>query len=254
MAKKKRPAQNRTVKPPKGYAKVPGSERRPATGARLIGPAAPRSTLSVTIRLRRRRDSPPLARCKALVETPPSDRQYLSRADFAQAYGASKSDVEKVIRFVEANRLKVKEISSARRAIVVSGRVSDMERAFAVKLNRYRTPVQSYRGREGCIHLPKVLRPIVTGVFGLDNRRMAHRASTPAGKGAITPPKVAALYEFPTPADATGQTIGIIEFGGGIVIDPMTGRMPDLDASFAKLKIPISRPPTFVGRPRMMGG
>jgi kumamolisin len=84
-----------------------------------------------------------------------------------------------------------------------------MNRAFTVDLGRYESPDEAYRGREGPIHLPDDLAGIVEGIFGLDNRRASrpHAITT-------TPTQVAGLYSFPS-GKATGQTIGIIEFGGG---------------------------------------
>ena len=43
-----------------------------------------------------------------------------------------------------------------------------------------------------------------------------------------TPPEIAAAYGFPTDVDGTGQTVAIIELGGGF-------RTDDLDAYFAGL-------------------
>jgi kumamolisin len=58
------------------------------------------------------------------------------------------------------------------------------------------------------VHLPNDLVEIVEGVFGLDNRRAAR------SHAATTPPIVAGQYSFPA-GDGTGQTIGILELGGG---------------------------------------
>jgi kumamolisin len=67
-------------------------------------------------------------------------------------------------------------------------------------------------------------------VFGLDDRPMARRASTssgPPGASTLTPPQVAKLYNFPA-GSAAGQTIGILEFGGGY-------DLTDIDAFFSGL-------------------
>ena len=96
-----------------------------------------------------------------------------------------------------------------------------MNRAFAVDLGNYESPHGNYRGREGAVQMPTEVNEIVEGVFGLDNRRMARsfavrgpaQATTP-----LTPPQVAKLYDFPAiPPTAAGQTIGLLEFGGGFI-------------------------------------
>jgi kumamolisin len=47
---------------PEGYRRLEGSERRPAAGAKLLGPADANEQVSVTITLRRRPDGPPVRR------------------------------------------------------------------------------------------------------------------------------------------------------------------------------------------------
>lgn len=130
-------------------------------------------------------------------------------------YFADPEDLDKVSEFAKSMGLTVKEINSTRRTVKVSGTVKQMNKAFAVKLGRYRSPEETYRGREGFVSLPKSIADLVEGVFGLDNRRMAKRASAPARSTGLTPPQVAKLYNFPNPSNASGQTIGLLEFGGG---------------------------------------
>lgn len=78
------------------------------------------------------------------------------------------------------------------------------------------------RMRCGSIYIPSNLLNIVIGVYGLDNRPQAsphviRKTSFP--KDVLKPPgfdgnQLATIYDFPA-ADGTGQTIGIIELGGG---------------------------------------
>ena len=57
--------------------------------------------------------------------------------------------------------------------------------------------------------------------------------TAPAGpSNLLSPPVVASLYNFPPGADGRGQTIGIIEFGGGF-------DQKDLEQYFATLKLPV---------------
>jgi kumamolisin len=90
--------------------------------------------------------------------------------------------------------------------------------------------------REGAIHLPASLTGLVEAVLGLDNRpqaqphfrvRQPHAASA-AAPSSYTPPQVAQAYKFPAKASGSGQTIGIIELGGGY-------RQTDLTAYFKTL-------------------
>jgi len=81
------------------------------------------------------------------------------------------------------------------------------------------------------------LDKVVEGVFGLDNRPFArsHTSRRHIGLDAqfagYKPTQVAQFYNFPTGVDGTGQTIGIIELGGGY-------RTADLTAYFKQVGVP----------------
>ena len=76
-----------------------------------------------------------------------------------------------------------------------------------------------HRYREGRLMVPAGLEGIVLAVLGLDNRpqasphfRLSKQAAAPSS---YTPLQVAQAYQFPAGTDGTGQTIAILEFGGG---------------------------------------
>lgn len=204
---------------PEGYRALAQSARQPATGATRIGSADPKEILSVSIRVRPRPDGPALPDPKELAATPRTERKHLSREEFAAAHGASQSDLDQIAAFAKAHGLTVIETSAARRTVVLSGTVAQMNSAFAVDLGHYQTAAGTYRGREGDVHVPASLAGIVEGVYGLDNRPVLRPlfvgAASPLGVTPLTPPQVAKLYDFPASPTAAGQTIGIIEFGGG---------------------------------------
>jgi kumamolisin len=205
---------------PSNYKRLEMSERKPALGARRVGPADPKEILSVSMRVRRRPDAPALPDMNEWA-TPVGARKFFSREEFAARYGARQDDLDRAAEFARDHGLALVESSIARRTVVVSGTVEQMSRAFAVELSRYESPTQQYRGRDGYVHLPADLVGIIEGVFGLDNRQMARplfrRSVKPAQLTApLTPPQVAKLYGFRPPAqNRSGQTIGLLEFGGG---------------------------------------
>jgi kumamolisin len=173
----------------------------------------------VSIRVRKRVGSPALLGMKE-VAAGSGQAGRVSREEFAAKFGASEADLELVAEFGRANGLKVVESSAVRRVVVLAGTVEQMNRAFAVELGQYESPRGNYRGREGPVHLPEDLAEVVEGVFGLDNRRMAVRMG--GGGNAlptVTPREVAGLYNFPLAMGARGQTIALVEFGGGYRTD-----------------------------------
>jgi kumamolisin len=195
-------------------------------GATRSGPADPDERASVSVCLRSRSGSPGLPDLSRAGPSRP-DRQFarLTRAEFAAVYGADSADIAAVAAFAAEHGLTVEESSIPRRTVVLAGTVAQLSTAFAVDLGGYQAGPVNYRGHDGPVHLPAGLIPVVEGVLGLDNRpvgrpflRFASSTSAPSAPPAslfFSPVNVANFYDFPAGADATGQCIGLLEFGGG---------------------------------------
>jgi kumamolisin len=190
------------------------SARPPMAGAVRIGAPDAETPIRVTLLLRRRPGGPALPALARRSQRPKA----LSRADFAAHYGAGKADVEKIASFCGRHGLAMIESSLGGRRAVLSGTVAAMERAFGVKLGTYRAEAVTYRGFEGDVRLAADMDGVVQHVVGLDDRPLGQpairRAVTPQYTTALSPADVATLYGFPA-ISAQGQTIGILEFGGG---------------------------------------
>jgi kumamolisin len=241
---------------PKDYHQLENSARRAAPGAERTRPADPAEAITVTLAVRRRPGAPELPGQEHWAATPPGERRYVTPEEFTADYGAAPADLDLVEAFAARSGLEVVERNAAQRTVVLSGAVGDVSRAFAVDLGIYEIPArhqderrrprgggrgavrelerEAYRGYEGTVHLPAELLPVVEGVFGLDNRRMARRAITPLPViTPVTPPQVAGLYDFPEPPPHIGtQTIGLLEFSDPVI--GTCGYLPgDISAYFS---------------------
>lgn len=207
---------------PRGYAPIRNSESKKAPGAIAKGLARFSQQLSVTIIVRHRPDTQPLTDVTAWTETPPLKRKYLSREEWANLYGASTNDLQQVIDFANQHGLSVESSSSQLRSVKLTGTVKQLNRAFAVRLQRYQLGSDAYVGYRGRIYVPSGLINVVDAVLGLDNRPIAkpsiRKFEESKGPNVLTPSQVASLYRFPGDT-ATGQTIGLIELGGGFNLD-----------------------------------
>jgi kumamolisin len=203
---------------------VAGSDRTAPAGASDAGAVDPAARTSVTIVLRPRN---PLPRDAALATRAP-----LSREEFEARYGATPEDARLVERFALDFGLLVLEADLARRSVVVEGALGDVAAAFEAQLRQFQSPKGTFRGRVGTLTVPADLSAIVQGVFGLDERPQARAQIRPAASAALSysPPEVARAYGFPTGATGAGQTIALIELGGGFV-------QADLDTYFASLNV-----------------
>ncbi|GAA2251903.1 MULTISPECIES: S53 family peptidase [Kitasatospora] len=134
-----------------------------------------------------------------------------------------RADAEKTKTVLERYGLKVDRTKLEPGSIEVSGPVAAMNAAFQANLGIYHSTEQGeFRGREGAVRIPAELEGIVTGVFGLDQRRVARRAAAPGSgaMGSLTPADLEKRYTFPQ-GDGQGQKIGIAEFGGGYFADDL---------------------------------
>jgi kumamolisin len=199
---------------------LPGSEKEPF---HVAGEKAAAGKITVSVILRR----------KSPLNTKNLGKVRISRADYAKNHAADKSDIKLVHAFAAEFGLSVHKDTPKpeRRTVLLTGSVAAMQEAFGVELKEAEIDGETYRVREGGIHIPASLSGVVTAVLGLDNRPQAQphfqianavspqsglqsRAAEPAANTAYNPVQIAALYGFPT-ASAAGQTIGIIELGGG---------------------------------------
>jgi kumamolisin len=189
-----------------------GSDRKPVPGATETGPIGKDETVQVTIVLNRRHGQAVTAHSGAAKH---------SRTDYGVIHGADPHDLDLVEQFAHAHGLAVVSRHHERRSIVLSGTAEAMQEAFGTTLKSYHVAKDnfSYRGRTGPVMIPEELAPRVMAVLGLDNRPVAkphfRRKAVAAPAGTFTPPQVARLYNYPSGVTGAGQTIGILELGGG---------------------------------------
>lgn len=163
----------------------------------------------------------------------------VSRAEYKKHHSGDPDAIKQVKAFAKEFNLKIVDdpTQRVRRTVQLTGTAADFQKAFGVVLEQKLINNVEYRVREGGIHLPKSLAGVVEAVLGLDNRPQAQphfRLRKPhagvAAPSSYTPPQVAEAYKFSASSSGAGQTIGIIELGGGY-------RQTDLTAYFKTLKL-----------------
>ncbi len=191
---------------------LPRSERKAPADATDTGRTPSGQILSVSVIVRR----------KTPLVLKELGGRIVSRDEFDEKYSASSEDFDALRLFAQQHGLTVNEAASSlsRRTLVLQGPAQNMEKAFGVELHSYQRTGQRFHGFTGSVSLPEEHAPRVDAVLGLDARPVAKSQIRvlPAAKAATvtySPVQVAALYSFPSGVNGAGETIGIIELGGG---------------------------------------
>ena len=217
---------------------LPGSERQIPSDAELVGPCPADTQIQVTVYLRSK-DPSGLQEYSEQISGP-GNHVYLTPQQFAHKFGADPADIEAVENFAQSQQLDVVGHDLGRRSVTLSGTAARFAEAFGVDLQHYRYAGGVYRLRQGSIQIPGSFANIITGIFGFDNRPQARAhfrvlSKKAAAPDAVTPQtytplQLAAIYDFPAGFTGQGETIGIIELGGGY-------NQTDLDNYFQQLGV-----------------
>lgn len=181
---------------------IPGSGRTPAQ-ATPAGAPDPQARAEVSVYLKR-----PPAQARTTRWALREDREAQMRPGFGQ-----------VAAFADTHGLEVVERSAGRGMLKLAGPIAALEAAFGTKLALFDGPRGPFRARSGELSAPEEMVDLVEAVLGLDQRPVAtaksvRLAHAQAGAGHL-PNAVTRLYGFP-PGDGGGETIAVIELGGGV--------------------------------------
>jgi kumamolisin len=214
----------------------PKSERKAQSGATIAGKTDAQNIISVSVIVKR----------KSPLNIAELGGRHLSQEEFSEKYAADPASFDELREFAHKSGLTVDEGASslARRTVLMRGPVNKIEGAFGVELNDYEREGKKYHSYVGTISMAQEHAEPVEAILGLDNHPIAkphfriydHRKkkkrptptptptpTPPAQTGSFNPPQVAQLYGFPTTVTGAGQTIGILELGGGYNASDLSG-------------------------------
>jgi len=218
--------------------RLAGSERGPLAGVTAAGPLDTAERAELTLVLRRRAEIP-----AEVVEGP----TVLTSDQLAGQYGADPADVDLVRQTLTGLGLEITEVYPASRRVKVAGTLGQLSGVFGATLRQVSSPAPkgqgtvTHRYREGPLYVPAPLDGVVLAVLGLDDRPQARPhfrtprdgSAAAAAQGHTYPPnQVASIYQFPAGTTGAGQTVAVIELGGGFSAS-------DLDTYFGGLGIPV---------------
>lgn len=193
-------------------------------------PASNQLTMAIGLRLR---DPAGLKQFLRDVYDPasPHYRKYVTPEEFTANWGPTEEDYAAVSRFAQVNGLRVAQTHKNRMLLDVTGLVGAIEKAFRIKLQKYRHPTENrdFFAPDG---EPAVAAGVpILDIEGLDNyirpRRVGGKRVPPGGSPGATPLSggsgqggtfmavdLRAAYAPAVTLDGTGQTVALVELDG----------------------------------------
>ena len=148
----------------------------------------------------------------------------LSHAEYRQRHGTKDEVLARVREVARRHGLLVVSEDAGAHVMKLRGTYAQATAAFQPEsLGVYEDGEgRRYVGRTGHLTLPAEIAGDVVAVMGFDQRAVAQPHFREAKKKKATPisylpTQVASAYKFPTGLDGTGQTVALIELGGGYV-------------------------------------
>src|SRR5579883_1905113 len=102
----------------------------------------------------------------------PNYHRWLSPDEFADRFGASQDDINKITSWLQSQNLAVKAVGRSRNWISFSGTAAQMQQAFAVEIHNYDIDGEVHYANANEPLIPAALSGIVKSVRGLHNFRM----------------------------------------------------------------------------------
>jgi kumamolisin len=200
------------------WAPIAGSEPRHPAGAVALSRRRGPEEIRVTLLLRPAVAPGTDTHLAGLASRLPGERKHLSWSALQRLAGVAPRDWERVEELARAAGLRIVETDRVCGSMLLAGSPVAVERAFRVKLELYQDQRGRYVSHAGPVHTPAGLAGVVEAVLGLDARPIARRHSIGprlAGGAPAQPAHVAQTYQFPEKATGRGQSIAVIELGGG---------------------------------------
>jgi subtilase family serine protease len=216
--------------------------------ARRVGAPSPAQPLELSISLPLRDESGLHALLDNIYDpASPQFRRYLSVADFAARFSPTPAAYQSLVAFAIANNLRPHGLAANRRVLDVRGAVTDVERAFHVKIDVYRHPTEARTffapDREPTLDLGTPVLHIsglddyVLPVAHIVRASSAAAAAPPTGSGPdgnFIGSDIRAAYYGGSALIGTGQSVGLFEFPGY--------RLADVRKYFSKVGQPENVP------------
>lgn len=185
-------------------------------GAVRVGPLDPNRRIDFTVVLAAK------ARLQSvhwrLSEHKKRPYEHLTHEELRRDHGVAPEAVKHIESFARKFNLEIVENAGHRRSMRLSGRSADVAHAFNTAFEEFELDDHGFFASVGPVSMPVEWNGLVDAVLGLHSLRHAwprRHSSVRGHEASASLPDLARAYAFPQGLDGTGETIGLIEFGGG---------------------------------------
>jgi subtilase family serine protease len=163
----------------------------------------------------------------------PNFHKWLTPARYADRFGLSQNDLNKVTEWLRSQGFKVTSVGGGRNSVIFSGTAAQVETAFGTEMHNYKVDGEEHIANSTPVMLPAALSGVINAVMGLHDFR-PHPALRKSSLGAVRPPHanyydedylfpnylapgdiatiydISPLYGLATPIDGTGEKLAIM--------------------------------------------
>lgn len=177
----------------------------------------------------------------------------LDRNTYRQHFTASDADIAAVLAFAQVNNLTLDYHYATGATVHLQGTVGAINRAFGIVLQSVTDNNRTYTSFNGSISVPEELSEIITRIIGLEDSAITVKHASSPGR-ILDPTNVevtsgataAKAYGTPWP-NGGGQTVAIIELGGGYTTDNLHSSFIANGIDGSVIPFPNVRSKTVVG-------
>jgi subtilase family serine protease len=159
----------------------------------------------------------------------PNFHKFLTPAQFADRYGLSQNDVNKVVTWLQNEGFNIDRVARSRTFVVFSGTASQVQQAFGTAIHHYLVKGQTFYSNATDPYVPAALAGVVLGFRDLNSERphpmMVHHliysppkprfTSSLTGDHYMTPSDFATIYNvvglYNSGYNGSGQRIAVME-------------------------------------------
>jgi hypothetical protein len=157
----------------------------------------------------------------------PNFHQWLTPEEFADQFGLSQGDIEKVVAWLRAQGFEITQTARSRNSVLFSGTAAQVRAAFGTEIHQYLVKGNLYYSNATEPSVPGALADVVLGIRALDNyplrpRAIVRKVTEPApdftsgvtANTFVAPNDFAVIYDlnalYSAGIDGKGQSIAVV--------------------------------------------